>query len=159
MADLPAELKKLKRFVREAKKTQKVSPVIAYYCRLYAVQEAMKLDESKKTAASTQWTMAQMDQLESSKVEVSREEAQQTITTMAHNVFKHADQIDRAGNANKSTAAAFHSAFVFYSILKQFGDRDNAIVEAANYCMCKTAGILKALREGRKPKPGPPGDS
>eukprot|EP00483_Globobulimina_turgida_P002654 UN02658 len=77
---------------------------------------------------------------------------------MAHNVFKHADEIDRAGKANKSTAAAFNSSFVFYTILKQFGDRDDQIVEAAKYCMFKTTDILKALKEGRKPKPGPPGD-
>merc|ERR1712228_333360 len=54
--------------------------------------------------------------------------------------------------------AAFNSAFVFYTILKQFGDRDEQIVEAAKYCMFKTTDILKALKEGRKPKPGPPGD-
>ena len=158
MAQLPAELKPLKRFIREAKKTQKVSPIISYYCRLYAIQEAMKLDESKKTAVTKQWMGQQMTLLEENKVDASREEAKESITTMAHNVFKHADEIDRAGNANKTTAAAFNSAFVFYTILKQFGDRDESIVEAAKYCMFKTTDILKALKEGRKPKPGPPGD-
>lgn len=158
MADLPAELKQLKRFIREAKKTEKVSPVIAYYCRLYAIQEAMKLDESKKTPTTKKWLSDQMTALEQNKVDVSREEAKLKITTMAHNVFKHADEVDRAGNANKTTAAAFNSAFVFYTILKQFGDRDEQIVEAAKYCMFKTTDILKAIKEGRKPKPGPPGD-
>lgn len=101
---------------------------------------------------------AQITALEENKVDVSRDEAKQKIVTMANNVFKHADDIDRAGNANKTTAAAFNSAFVFYTILKQFGDRDEKIIEAAKYCMFKTTDILKALKEGRKPKPGPPGD-
>ena len=158
MAALPPELKALKRFIREAKKTAKVSPVISYYCRLYAIQEAMKLDESKKTDAVNQWMSAQMDQLEQTQISASKDEAKQTITSMAHKVFKHADDVDRAGNANKQTAAAFNSAYVFYTILKQFGDRDESIVEAAKYCMFKTTDILKALKEGRKPKPGPPGD-
>merc|ERR550539_567358 len=118
----------------------------------------MKLDESKKTAVTKQWMGQQMSLLEENKVDASREEAKETITTMANNVFKHADDIDRAGNANKTTAAAFNSAFVFYTILKQFGDREESIVEAAKYCMFKTTDILKALKEGRKPKPGPPGD-
>jgi len=158
MADLPAELKQLKRFIREAKKTEKISPVIAYYCRLYAIQESMKLDESKKTAASKQWMAAQLTELEQSKVDVSRDEAKQKITSMAHNVFKHADEVDRAGKADKTTAAAFNTAYVFYTVLKQFGDRDDQIVQAAKYCLFKTTDILKALREGRTPKPGPPGD-
>ena len=158
MADLPPELKPLKRFIREAKKTAKVSPVISYYCRLYAIMEAMGMDESKKTAAIKQWISAQMDQLEQNAVAESKEEAKQSITSMAHKVFKHADDVDRAGNANKQTAAAFNSAYVFYTILKQFGDREESIVEAAKYCMFKTTDILKALKEGRKPKPGPPGD-
>eukprot|EP01083_Nonionella_stella_P090403 252569_1 len=158
MADLPMELKKMKRFIREAKKTEKVSPIIAYYCRLYAIQQAMKLDESKKTATTKQWMGQQMSLLEENKVDCSREEAKIKITSMAHNVFKHADEIDRAGKANKTTAAAFNSAFVFYTILKQFGDRDEQIIEAAKYCMFKVTDILKALKEGRTPKPGPPGD-
>eukprot|EP01083_Nonionella_stella_P063967 166287_1 len=158
MAGLPIELKQLKRFIREAKKTEKVSPVIAYYCRLYAIQEAMKLDESKKTMATKQWMSNQMGELEQNKVDMSRDEAKQKITTMAHNVFKHADEVDRAGKANKTTAAAFNSAFVFYTILKQFGERDETIVEAGKYCMFKVTDILKALKEGRTPKPGPPGD-
>eukprot|EP01084_Bolivina_argentea_P013558 25453_1 len=158
MANLPIELKQLKRFVREAKKSEKISPVIAYYCRLYAIQEAMKLDESKKTSASKQWMSQQMTLLEANAVDVPRETAKTKIINMANNVFKHADEIDRAGKANKTTAAAFNSAFVFYEILKQFGDRDNDIIERAKYCMFKITDILKALKEGRKPKPGPPGD-
>eukprot|EP00483_Globobulimina_turgida_P005837 UN05847 len=158
MSALPAELKQLKRFIREAKKTEKVSPVIAYYCRLYAIQEAMKLDESKKTVTTKQWMSLQMGKLEENAVDCSREQAKEKITSMAHNVFKHADEIDRAGKANKTTAAAFNSAFVFYTILKQFGDRNEQIAEAGKYCMFKTTDILKALKEGRTPKPGPPGD-
>jgi len=118
----------------------------------------MKLDESKKTAVTKQWMAEQLTLLEQNKVDASRDEAKQKITSMANNVFKHADEIDRAGKANKTTAAAFNSAFVFYTILKQFGERDEQIVEAAKYCMFKTSDILKALKEGRKPKPGPPGD-
>eukprot|EP00490_Sorites_sp_Unknown_P029154 CAMPEP_0114659824 /NCGR_PEP_ID=MMETSP0191-20121206/18609_1 /TAXON_ID=126664 /ORGANISM="Sorites sp." /LENGTH=137 /DNA_ID=CAMNT_0001886183 /DNA_START=267 /DNA_END=680 /DNA_ORIENTATION=- len=75
---------------------------------------------------------------------------------MANNIFKHADDVDRKGQANKTTAAAFNSSYVFYEILKQFGDRDDEIIERAKYCMFKTTDILKAIKEGRKPKPGPP---
>ena len=177
LKDPPPELRHLKRFIREAKKTEKFV-IIPYYCLLYGIQEAMNLDDSKKTATTKQYLsecltilelLKDFDKSDDEKVQqqgwgkkllvnLSNDEAKQKITNMANNVFKHADEIDRAGNANKTTAAAFNSAFVYYTILKQFGDRDPKIVEAAKYCMFKTTDILKAIKEGRKPKPGPPGD-
>lgn len=154
----PSELKHLKRFVREAKKTEKLSPVISYYCRLYAIQEAMKLDDGKKTSQTKQWISSEISSLEKMpKQDISKEKAQETVLSMANNVFEHADEVDRSGKADKQTAAAFNSAGVFYTILKQFGDLSDEAKQRIKYCLFKTTDILKALKEGRKPEPGPPG--
>ncbi len=128
--DVPPELKSMKRFMREAKKTSKVKPVISYYCRLYAVQVAMRLPEDKKSPAVKGWLGDQLGIMEKSNPNVAKEEAQKEIETMADNVFSHADKVDREGNANKQTAAAFNSAFVFYEILKQFGERPPKVRDA-----------------------------
>eukprot|EP01083_Nonionella_stella_P172434 591786_1 len=61
------------------------------------IQEAMKLDESKKNDdATNQWISNQMDRLRQNKLDVSRDEAKQKITAVAHNVFKHADQVSHS---------------------------------------------------------------
>ena len=149
LKDPPPEIKYLKRFIREARKTDKFV-IISYHCLFFVIQELMNLDESKKTAATKQYLsecfkfselIVNFDKSNDQKIKqqgwgkkllvnLSNDEAKQKITTMANNICKHADEIDRAGNGNKTTSA-FNCAFVFYTILKQFEDRDLKIIEDA----------------------------
>jgi len=84
MDDLPEELKHLKRYIREAKKVQKAAPVVAYYCLLYAVQEAMKIPENKKTPQTKKWLLNEINSLEKMKIDVKKEEAKEKIINMAN---------------------------------------------------------------------------
>lgn len=90
-------------------------------------------------------------------------------------IFKRADDEDRAGNASKcvawagrarpmltrqdcrETARCFYVASNFLTVLRQFGDVDEQIAEMTRYALWKCSDIRNALREGRKPHPGPPG--
>jgi len=154
----PPELKNIKRFIREATKIEKTSPVVAYYCHLYAIQEAMKSNDSKKNPQVKQWISNAITNLEKMpKQDVTKEKAQEAILLMANNIFDHADETDRLGNSDKQTAGAFNSAGVFYTILKQFGDVSDETSQRIKYCLFKTTDILKAIKEGRKPQPGPLG--
>ena len=44
-------LKSINKYLVQAKKLDKVEPVIAYYCRLHAAQTALKLRKSKEDEA------------------------------------------------------------------------------------------------------------
>ena len=41
--------------------------------------------------------------------------------------------------------------------MKQFGELDEDVAQMCKYAKWKTTDIMKALKEGRKPQPGPPG--
>ncbi|KAA8527016.1 hypothetical protein F0562_008755 [Nyssa sinensis] len=75
----------------------------------------------------------------------------------ASNVFAKADKQDRAGRADLNTAKTFYAASIFYEILNQFGDLQPELEQKQKYAVWKAADIRKALKEGRKPEPGPPG--
>jgi hypothetical protein len=70
----------------------------------------------------------------------------------------HAHRRDRAGTCDKTTAQAFMKASTLFEALTEVM-RDEAndpkMLELDNYAKNKTAYILKCLREGTTPVPGP----
>ncbi|KAG6531845.1 hypothetical protein ZIOFF_005672 [Zingiber officinale] len=74
------------------------------------------------------------------------------VEGFASNLFAKADKQDRAGRADLNTAKTFYAASIFFEILYQFGG-----LQPEKYTVWKAADIRKALKEGRKPEPGPPG--
>ncbi|GFP85252.1 protein homolog of mammalian lyst-interacting protein 5 [Phtheirospermum japonicum] len=58
-----------------------------------------------------------------------------------------------------NTAKTFYAASIFFEILSQFGEvqLDLQLEQKQKYAIWKAADIRKALKEGRKPVPGPPG--
>jgi len=160
--NVPPQFKALKKYIREAKKFDKVEPVIAYYCRLFAVMEAMKIDKTSPEAnAFIGGQMSEMEEVKKSEkwdTSLSKEDQKIKIEEMSLIVFGQADKVDRANKANKKTAVAFNTAYVLMDILKQFGDREIEIETKAKYALYKTGDILKAIKEGRQPQPGGPGD-
>lgn len=157
--NVPTQFKSVKKYFREAKKFDNVSPTISYYCRMYGVTQAMQIDKTSPEAM--QFIGGMMDQMESLKKSekwenLEKDDERVKIETMALQVFAAADKTDRAGEATKKTAQAFNTAFVLMDVLKHFGDRDVEIDTKAKYALFKTGDILRAFKEGRKPQPGPP---
>ena len=60
--------------------------------------------------------------------------------------------------STRNTARTFYAAGPFFDILKQFGELEIDVQEKTKYCKFKAADILKAIKEGRTPKPGAPGE-
>ncbi|PIA38215.1 hypothetical protein AQUCO_02800111v1 [Aquilegia coerulea] len=56
-----------------------------------------------------------------------------------------------------NTAKTFYAASIFFEILNQFGEIQPDLEQKQKYAVWKAADIRKALKEGRKPVPGPPG--
>eukprot|EP01083_Nonionella_stella_P133859 407084_1 len=156
--DVPPELKSVNRYLRQAKKMDKIQPLVAYHCRLHAIETAMKVEN--KTAEVNSFLANLMGELEQASPEVrnvEKDSARQQVMQFALMVFKRADDEDRAGNTGKKTLQAFMAAHVFFEVLQHFGDVPEDVSDKHKYSMWKVKDIATAIKEGRKPTPGPPG--
>lgn len=142
-------------FLQRAEEVQKVEPKIAYYCRLYAVEEGMKLENRDKAVDELLFSV--MDKLEAfkSKNTLNAEEDKLHLEGFALKIFDRADRVDRAGRSDMSTCKMFYAASVFMEVCTQFGDLDEDLLGKQKYAAWKAADIRKAIREGRKPTPPP----
>ncbi|QDZ20775.1 vacuolar sorting-associated VTA1 like protein [Chloropicon primus] len=141
-------------FLQRAEEVQKVEPRIAYYCRLYAVEEGLKLQNREK--AIDELLFSVMDKLEAykSKNKLDPEEDKLHLEGFALKIFDRADRVDRAGRADMSTCKTFYAASVFMEVCTQFGALDEDLLGKQKYAAWKAADIRKAIREGRKPTVG-----
>ncbi|KAK6919287.1 Vta1/callose synthase, N-terminal [Dillenia turbinata] len=74
------------------------------------------------------------------------------LQSMSNQVLVDAELMFR-----RNTAKTFYAASIFYEILNQFGELHPDLEQKRKYAAWKAADIRKALKEGRKPVPGPPG--
>ncbi|KAF4320470.1 hypothetical protein BBO99_00002621 [Phytophthora kernoviae] len=161
---VPPTFKALLPFVRRAEELDRdtsrpESKLIAYFCRQYAMELGIKLRENDASNDTTDYLLSLMDRLEDEKNKLpdfTQEEGKEICEDFAMEIFSKADDEDRAGMASKSTARTFYAAGTFFDILNQFGDISDDIVEKRRYCKYKAATILKAIKEGQTPTPGPP---
>ncbi|XAR56740.1 hypothetical protein NMG60_11037325 [Bertholletia excelsa] len=152
----PAKL--LLPYLQRADELQKHEPLVAYYCRLYAMERGLKIPQSERTKTTNSILISLMNQLEKDKKSLKLgPDDHLHLEGFALNVFAKADKQDRAGRADLSTAKTFYAASIFFEILNQFGELQPDLEQKQKYAAWKAADIRKALKEGRKPVPGPPG--
>ncbi|KAL2944749.1 MAMMALIAN LYST-INTERACTING PROTEIN-like protein 5 [Bienertia sinuspersici] len=152
----PAKL--LLPYLQRADELQKHEPLVAYYCRLYAMERGLKIPQSERTKTTSSLLMSLMKQLEKDKKSLTLSPDDHLhLEGFALNVFSKADKQDRAGRADINTAKTFYAASIFFEILNQFGELAPDLEQKQKYAVWKAADIRKALKEGRKPVPGPPG--
>ncbi|KAK7840297.1 protein HOMOLOG OF MAMMALIAN LYST-INTERACTING PROTEIN 5 [Quercus suber] len=151
----PAKL--LLPYLQRADELQKHEPLVAYYCRLYAMERGLKIPQSERTKTTNSLLVSLMKQLEKDKKSLKLgPEDRLHLEGFALNVFAKADKQDRAGRADLNTAKTFYAASIFFEIINQFGVLQFDLEEKQKYAAWKAADIRKALKEGRKPNPGPP---
>eukprot|EP00898_Chlorokybus_atmophyticus_P009106 jgi/Chlat1/9197/Chrsp97S08463 len=156
MADELAQSRVLLPYLQRADELQKHDPRIAYYCRLYAMEKGMKIP--KRSKATNELLIAVMNQLELDKKKVQpREDDNLHLEGFAVNVFTKADNQDRAGKADLSTAKTFYAASIFLEVLQQFGPLSPDLEQKRKYAIFKAADIRAAIKAGKTPTPGPPG--
>ncbi|XP_074583459.1 protein HOMOLOG OF MAMMALIAN LYST-INTERACTING PROTEIN 5 [Curcuma longa] len=152
----PAKL--LLPYLQRADELQKHEPLVAYYCRLYAMERGLKIPQKDRTKTTNSILLSLMKQLEKDKKSLQLgPEDNLYVEGFASNLFTKADKQDRAGRADLNTAKTFYAASIFFEILYQFGELQPEIEQKQKYAVWKAADIRKALKEGRKPEPGPPG--
>ncbi|XP_020223085.1 protein HOMOLOG OF MAMMALIAN LYST-INTERACTING PROTEIN 5 [Cajanus cajan] len=151
----PAKL--LLPYLQRADELQKHEPLVAYYCRLYAMERGLKIPQNERTKTTNALLISLMKQLEKDKKSIQLgPEDNLYLEGFALNVFAKADKQDRAGRADLNTAKTFYAASIFFEILNQFGPVAPDLEQKQKYAAWKAADIRKALKEGRKPIAGPP---
>lgn len=148
-------LKNITKYLQQAKKLEKLDPLVCYYCRLYALQVGIKIqnkspDDLKLIGQIMTW----MEQNQSVVQGLSKEDARAHVENFALQVFSQADNEDRNGHITKQTAASFMAAYTFMDVTRQFGELASDIEQKIKYALWKAADITKAFKEGRVPKPG-----
>ncbi|KAL2473077.1 Protein-like protein OF MAMMALIAN LYST-INTERACTING PROTEIN 5 [Forsythia ovata] len=153
----PAKL--LLPYLQRADELQKHEPLVAYYCRLYAMERGLKIPQSERTKTTNAILVSLMKQLEKDKKSLTLgPDDSLHLEGFALNVFAKADKQDRAGRSDLNTAKTFYAASIFFEIINQFGELQPDLEQKQKYAAWKAADIRKAIKEGRKPVPGPPGD-
>nr|XP_046229557.1 vacuolar protein sorting-associated protein VTA1 homolog isoform X2 [Scatophagus argus] len=157
---LPAQLKSIQHHLRTAQEHDKRDPVVAYYCRLYAMQTGMKLDS--KTPECRKFLVKLMDQLESMKKElVDNESISQEVVGNAHienyalKMFLYADNEDRAGRFHKNMIKSFYTASLLLDVLCVFGELSEENIQHRKYARWKATYIHNCLKNGQTPQAGP----
>lgn len=156
MATLDEQKKMLIPFVQRAQEVEKAEPKIAYYCRMYALEQGLEI-KSGRAPEITGLLQALMGKLEKDKAVLQLDSKGDALycENFALTVFNRADRVDRAGRADKATAVTFYAASYFFEILRQFGDPQPDTVQKQRYAAWRAAEINRAVKEGRKPEPPP----
>ncbi|XP_041814505.1 vacuolar protein sorting-associated protein VTA1 homolog isoform X2 [Chelmon rostratus] len=157
---LPAQFKPIQHHLRTAQEHEKRDPVVAYYCRLYAMQTGMKLDS--KTPECRKFLVKLMDQLESMKKELAEHDSiTQEVVGNAHienyalKMFLYADNEDRAGRFHKNMIKSFYSASLLLDVLSVFGELSEENIQHRKYARWKATYIHNCLKNGETPQAGP----
>ncbi|TVU11460.1 hypothetical protein EJB05_45046 [Eragrostis curvula] len=145
-------------YLQRADELQKHEPLVAYYCRLYAMEKGLRIPQKERTKTTNSILVSLMNQLEKDKKSLTLgPDDHLHLEGFALNVFAKADKQDRAGRADINTAKTFYAASIFFEILNQFGELQPDIEQKQKYAIWKAAEIRKAIKEGWKPEAGPPG--
>ena len=152
MAELPASLKPIKAYIEQAK-ARAADPMIAYHCKLYALQEAMAMRASVPKA-DMGYILNLMDTLETEKAALGDlDDANVLCENYAQELFQKADDADRDGKSSLPVAKDFLAAAQIFEVCKQFGELPPDILEKIKYGKWRFVEICKATKEKRPPAP------
>uniref|UniRef100_A0A182NH60 Vta1/callose synthase N-terminal domain-containing protein n=1 Tax=Anopheles dirus TaxID=7168 RepID=A0A182NH60_9DIPT len=156
-----AILRPIQHFLKTAQEHDSRDPIVAYWCRLYALQIGLKipnqgLEERKLLIAIMDWletTKSQMADNESITNEVA---AQAYLENYALKLFLYADKQDRASNFGKNVVKAFYTAGIIYDVCQVFSDGlTEEVTQNRKYAKWKASYIHNCLKNGETPVPGP----
>lgn len=158
--DLPAKLKPIGHYIKTAAEHDKRDPVVAYYCRFYAVKKGIEIDSSSPECKK--YLLGLMDFLEKQKQAAEADSpikneviGQAHVENYALKVFLYADNEDRAGRFNKNVVKSFYTAGMLFDVLSVFDEVSEDIEKNKKYAKWKAAYIHKCLRNGETPIAGP----
>lgn len=162
---VPDSLKSFAPYFKKAEElnndeTNPDSKVVGFTCRSHAMNKAIKMKDIMNQIEARDFLLSQMTILEKEKTSMtlSLSDRKLICEKFAFRVFALADDEDRAGRASKETARTFNAAATFFDVLEEFGELASDVQEKKRYAKFKTIDILKAIKEGRQPAIGAPGE-
>ena len=136
--EIPPQFQQLKAFIKRAEELDLAvdnprAQIVAYYCRLYAIDIGMKLNVP---ANERKFLFELLTVIEKSpRAKLSNEVAKGECENFALQVFAHADNEDRTTGSTKFTAKAFYSAATYFDILEQFGELEPDVWDMLFICL------------------------
>ncbi|GMH42807.1 hypothetical protein BSKO_10726 [Bryopsis sp. KO-2023] len=153
MSDWEKQKRVILPYLQRAEEIDKVDDKVAYYSRLYAVDQGINLENRHPKA--DELLSVVLTQLEKHKPssELNQDEDKKHCERFALKVFRKAQKKDVQGVVDRDTAKAYYAAFNFLEILKQFGDLAAEVERLRRFAVYRASEIKKAIDEGKEPPP------
>ena len=146
-----------------AREIKTVSPKVAYYARLFGVDEALALGTKDMNPVIKEFVTTEIQDLEKLKTELAissatRDADAAACLAFAKMVFTKADKLDRSGLTQHIPAAgiSFKRAVQFFRVSSQFGPLPEEMATLQKYAAWRSIELIKAHKEKRAPAPPPP---
>ncbi|KAI4465169.1 vacuolar protein sorting-associated protein vta1 [Holotrichia oblita] len=159
---VPHDIKAISHFLKVADEHDQRNVTVSYWCRMYAVQSAMKIIPGPKSQEVSQLLIAIMDWLERTKIEkkdvegISNEMcAQAIIEEYAIKLFNYAETQDKESRFDKNMVKSFYTSGILFDILDQFGTLSEDIEEKRKYAKWRAAYIHNCLKKLEVPHGAP----
>jgi GR25 family glycosyltransferase involved in LPS biosynthesis len=148
----------VKPYIKYAMELRTHVPIVAYYCKLYAVQKGLEIIKSDKSGADTanakKFLLDEMSDLENMKKMMPegtvKADHVNNVENFVMSVFANCDKEERTCETiTKKHAQDFNRCSHFIMLLSIFdGCYDDAWEEKRKYCVYKAGTILKSLKMG-----------
>jgi vacuolar protein sorting-associated protein VTA1 len=154
--DLPVSIKHIRPYLMRAGELQAAYPLVSYYCKLFALQQAVDSRDKSDPAAVTFVKNLLTDvETQCKTITGTRTEHRAQVEAAALDLFDGAAAKYRAGNANSGTAMRFFAAKCVIDV-SSFVDDQPLTEFLGSYRMRAVryaANIRSDLRENRIPDP------
>jgi len=152
--ELPPSLKPIAQYVAKAKQFQKIKPMVAHFCKKYAVEVGIQIRD-KADKSTLAFLMPLMDELESEAKEDPslREDHKIDFELFTLELFTKADNQYYDGKADIRTAGIYRVSSVLMEVCKHWGELSGDIAEKYKYAKVKAVEIQRAVSEGRVAMP------
>lgn len=138
-------------------------PIMAYNCKLYAVQKGLDLckenpgDEANQAKSFIIGEMDELTAMKNAMGDYNKEEMKITVENFVLSIFAAADKDERTcEKVGKAQAVAFKRAGDFITVMGVFGDLAPEWEEKRKYCVYKAGNIMQCLKKGEEPQRGNP---
>merc|ERR1719188_504278 len=150
-------MKRCRPFLQRAEELALHEPVIAYYCRVHAVELLAREKRGGETPEATTLLLAELQRAEEAKKVVDLSQGSESMQAFALRVFDAADTKDRAGCGDAGVAHQFYVASQFVDACAQFfdGELPPDLQEKSKYAKYRAMQIRESVRQGVSPAPPP----
>lgn len=145
-------------YLDRAEEIKAVNAKIAYYCRLYALDQTVTKIGPKNMVPVVKAVIESVaKELEKTQpnLNLNRETDKVECEQFAKMVFARADKLDRLGTGHAATRTTFYNAWLFFNVASQFDGLSLEAQKLQKYAGWRATAIQKALKAGVTPEPPP----